>query len=156
MSLCYVYFFSVFFVLFILFTFSFFTTFFFLMIRRPPRSTRTDTLFPYTTLFRSHDPEFEPCQMGPEAVMHAGAESQVRELLAPRIKLQRLGIDARVQARRRQEHHDPLAFLDLHALELEVALHDADRRDEAVARSERHTSELQSLIRTSSDVFCLK
>src|SRR3546814_14801139 len=42
-----------------------------------------------------HDPEFEPCQMGPEAVMHAGAESQVRELLAPRINLQRLGINAR-------------------------------------------------------------
>src|SRR3546814_382563 len=35
------------------FTFSYYT-FFFLMIRRPPRSTRTDTLFPYTTLFRSH------------------------------------------------------------------------------------------------------
>src|SRR3546814_6691634 len=32
--------------------------FFFLMIRRPPRSTRTDTLFPYTTLFRSPDPEW--------------------------------------------------------------------------------------------------
>src|SRR3546814_16347199 len=32
-----------------------FCLFFFLMIRRPPRSTRTDTLFPYTTLFRSHD-----------------------------------------------------------------------------------------------------
>src|SRR3546814_18564310 len=33
----------------------YFVVFFFLMIRRPPRSTRTDTLFPYTTLFRSHD-----------------------------------------------------------------------------------------------------
>src|SRR3546814_16182207 len=36
-----------------------YTIFFFLMIRRPPRSTRTDTLFPYTTLFRSIDPEEE-------------------------------------------------------------------------------------------------
>src|SRR3546814_14869491 len=35
---------------------SFLFYFFFLMIRRPPRSTRTDTLFPYTTLFRSHSP----------------------------------------------------------------------------------------------------
>src|SRR3546814_19890581 len=39
----------------LLFVFPFFFLFFFLMIRRPPRSTRTDTLFPYTTLFRSHE-----------------------------------------------------------------------------------------------------
>src|SRR3546814_18796003 len=41
--------------------------FFFLSIRRPPRSTRTDTLFPYTTLFRSYSPrpgEFRPCPLG--------------------------------------------------------------------------------------------
>src|SRR3546814_21072892 len=38
-----------------LFASIFFSFFFFLMIRRPPRSTRTDTLFPYTTRFRSHD-----------------------------------------------------------------------------------------------------
>src|SRR3546814_17728002 len=39
--------------------------FFFLMIRRPPRSTRTDTLFPYTTLFRSHDTTSHNFQVGP-------------------------------------------------------------------------------------------
>src|SRR3546814_19274386 len=39
--------------------------FFFLMIRRPPRSTRTDTLFPYTTLFRSNGRQRDPCDIGP-------------------------------------------------------------------------------------------
>src|SRR3546814_7620255 len=76
--------------------------FFFLMIRRPPRSTRTDTLFPYTTLFRS------PRQPG-----HRG--------LPPGALLRR-----------------PLRH---------------QRRDH---RSEEHTSELQSLMRISYAVFCLK
>src|SRR3546814_15194384 len=41
--------------------------FFFLMIRRPPIATRTDTLFPYTTLFRSMHARFRPEQLGPSA-----------------------------------------------------------------------------------------
>src|SRR3546814_11638352 len=82
--------------------------FFFLMIRRPPRSTRTDTLFPYTTLFRSR------------------ARVQVRQ------DRRRLGWEQRRGA-------GPV------------------RRDAAVAaRSEEHTSELQSLMRISYAVFCLK
>src|SRR3546814_16991794 len=52
--------FSLFFVLSVLFSCFFF---FFLMIRRPPRSTRTDTLFPYTTLFRSHQERIERRQL---------------------------------------------------------------------------------------------
>src|SRR3546814_5344852 len=80
--------------------------FFFLMIRRPPRSTRTDTLFPYTTLFRS------------------------RKLLA-------IG---------QQQLVGRLALVD------EVAEH----RGLRLARSEEHTSELQSLMRISYAVFCLK
>src|SRR3546814_14584444 len=94
--------------------------FFFLMIRRPPRSTRTDTLFPYTTLFRSR-------------------------------RLLRL-LDER-------PHHDqPL-----------TARREVDRPGDAVTaryahlpqfgpqrRSEEHTSELQSLMRISYAVFCLK
>src|SRR3546814_19896288 len=44
--------------------------FFFLMIRRPPRSTRTDTLFPYTTLFRSVDAYRDEMGMLPEAVLN--------------------------------------------------------------------------------------
>src|SRR3546814_11596111 len=72
--------------------------FFFLMLRRPPRSTRTDTLFPYTTLFRSQPPRRCLCQAGGGGVLTR----------------QRAG------------------------------------------RSEEHTSELQSLMRISYAVFCLK
>src|SRR3546814_2353826 len=84
--------------------------FFFLMIRRPPRSTRTDTLFPYTTLFRSvrfRDQYPRPlCADGPACAI-AGA--------------QRCSMPAL--------NH---------------------------SRSEEHTSELQSLMRISYAVFCLK
>src|SRR3546814_8288587 len=79
--------------------------FFFLMIRRPPRSTRTDTLFPYTTLFRSN--------AGSGALRTAGGGSE------------------------------PLSC-------------EAGRSRTACARSEEHTSELQSLMRISYAVFCLK
>src|SRR3546814_7519150 len=85
------------------------------MIRRPPRSTRTDTLFPYTTLFRS---AADGCHLyGREGavVMIAFDAGQ--------------GVDQ---------------FL--------VAHHEAD----APTRSEEHTSELQSLMRISYAVFCLK
>src|SRR3546814_1988326 len=60
---------------------------FFLMIRRPPRSTRTDTLFPYTTLFRSRDLDQAPAAVLPavagflRAVAHSAAVDLVRDLL---------------------------------------------------------------------------
>src|SRR3546814_13394121 len=47
-----------------------FSLFFFLMIRRPPRSTRTDTLFPYTTLFRSALPVMARAGLVPESAFH--------------------------------------------------------------------------------------
>src|SRR3546814_6561602 len=99
------------------------------MIRRPPRSTRTDTLFPYTTLFRS--------RRGGCAV--AGM-------------ILRLGRD-------RPEHLRPhilefVAQLDFPG-DRHAVLGDA-RRPEAFVRSEEHTSELQSLMRISYAVFCLK
>src|SRR3546814_6269888 len=81
-------------------------TFFFLMIRRPPRSTRTDTLFPYTTLFRST-----------AVAVRRGAAGGDR-------------LDAAVDVARHRGAFD--------------------------ARSEEHTSELQSLMRISYAVFCLK
>src|SRR3546814_13252753 len=74
------------------------SVFCFLMIRRPPRSTRTDTLFPYTTLFRS-DPSHQRRGSGADAV---------------------------------------------------------GRKGPVLLRSEEHTSELQSLMRISYAVFCLK
>src|SRR3546814_4946655 len=87
--------------------------FFFLMIRRPPRSTRTDTLFPYTTLFRSgggSQPAASPRRLSPGS--------------SPRTR-----------------HRTPDAGRSLAA---------------ADGRSEEHTSELQSLMRISYAVFCLK
>src|SRR3546814_2494288 len=81
------------------------------MIRRPPRSTRTDTLFPYTTLFRSPRPR-------------------------ARRRLRRVGGDGAAGSR---ETGDRGAY-----------------RPRAWRRSEEHTSELQSLMRISYAVFCLK
>src|SRR3546814_16827078 len=93
--------------------------FFFLMIRRPPRSTRTDTLFPYTTLFRSSNSS--ACRCRRSGCLHY--DSVVRYL-------------ERVPGR---------AVDDQPALLLRRRL-----------RSEEHTSELQSLMRISYAVFCLK
>src|SRR3546814_3564810 len=89
--------------------------FFFLMIRRPPRSTRTDTLFPYTTLFRSSQ-RFEA------ACAHPVGRDGGR---LPRTNAQRAGARSPQGA-------------------------------EVGGRSEEHTSELQSLMRISYAVFCLK
>src|SRR3546814_2572319 len=92
------------------------------MIRRPPRSTRTDTLFPYTTLFRSaRDPRRQ--RQDP-----AGRE---------------LGLQA---GRRPGRDH----------LHRKVPLGEAQPRERHPHRSEEHTSELQSLMRISYAVFCLK
>src|SRR3546814_4422339 len=85
------------------------------MIRRPPRSTRTDTLFPYTTLFRS--------QALAAAIDHSW--------LWPHVRLQ-----------------PDLAHID-RAYSIEHHIH-------SCGRSEEHTSELQSLMRISYAVFCLK
>src|SRR3546814_10299753 len=85
---------------------------FFLMIRRPPRSTRTDTLFPYTTLFRSER------RYAPGIGAERGRRRQCR------------CAEHQSAGRRKQGcHYD---------------------------RSEEHTSELQSLMRISYAVFCLK
>src|SRR3546814_3377934 len=88
------------------------------MIRRPPRSTRTDTLFPYTTLFRSGD----------RAEQRDGRKSRPASAPAG-------AFPGRLRRRR----------------------HRGGRRDAgATSRSEEHTSELQSLMRISYAVFCLK
>src|SRR3546814_1302455 len=93
------------------------------MIRRPPRSTRTDTLFPYTTLFRSHR-RVLPAHGYLAALRDVGFEGGDRLLDVADDRSQ-------VAALRRCVEVD-------------------DRR------SEEHTSELQSLMRISYAVFCLK
>src|SRR3546814_7050959 len=107
------------------------------MIRRPPRSTRTDTLFPYTTLFRSLLPEV----VGQAArVVAAAAERRARRAARRPDRLvdgeDHIG-NPRLVGRARQQ----------------IA---AARTTHAVDRSEEHTSELQSLMRISYAVFCLK
>src|SRR3546814_5597354 len=101
------------------------------MIRRPPRSTRTDTLFPYTTLFRSHP--------GPDAGRDRRPRTRRRPGARRRGVLRRPGARQAMGAR---ADHDGLR----------PQRRAADRRE----RSEEHTSELQSLMRISYAVFCLK
>src|SRR3546814_18059948 len=99
--------------------------FFFLMIRPPRRSTRTDTLFPYTTLFRSL---LAPARFGPAAMR--AQPGVVRHPVARLVLLDDL----------EDRGHGPVRQ---HMPVLEQ-------------RSEEHTSELQSLMRNSYAVFCLK
>src|SRR3546814_4116317 len=103
-------------------------SFFFLMIRRPPRSTRTDTLFPYTTLFRSSRspvPESRRAQRPGPPCRTGDCRWRIRP--AP--------LRSTSTARRRSAPGHCLS---------------------PAPRSEEHTSELQSLMRISYAVFCLK
>src|SRR3546814_10489667 len=99
------------------------------MIRRPPRSTRTDTLFPYTTLFRSilidwmRNNDYQLRELALGALEQLDSPTAAREA-RPLLK---------------SEPHLPYKF-----------------RLARLLRSEEHTSELQSLMRISYAVFCLK
>src|SRR3546814_3440868 len=116
------------------------------MIRRPPRSTRTDTLFPYTTLFRSRLAQ----QQRPFGLLaRAGivalgiVEADVHMEAIPREIGERLGHEGRLAPVRQR---DALGGALVHHRFVGRAQH----------RSEEHTSELQSLMRISYTVFCLK
>src|SRR3546814_3081064 len=104
------------------------------MIRRPPRSTRTDTLFPYTTLFRSAKERLSAAEETEVAAALPGYRSPIR--------LTRAELETLIA--------EPLAGV-LSALDM--LLH---RNNIGWDRSEEHTSELQSLMRISYAVFCLK
>src|SRR3546814_1358609 len=105
------------------------------MIRRPPRSTRTDTLFPYTTLFRS-DALADPATKAVE--------------LAEKLKL----ADAHLALLAGTATAGQVALLDLGSGTRTAATEAAKLADQR--RSEEHTYELQSLMRISYAVFCLK
>src|SRR3546814_3156318 len=97
------------------------------MIRRPPRSTRTDTLFPYTTLFRSNIMNVQ------EYYQHTLQERGYQADQAQQAAIERL-----------QEYFDDwVSFKQDRSSALKKI------------RSEEHTSELQSLMRNSYAVFCL-
>src|SRR3546814_9821281 len=91
------------------------------MIQRPPRSTRTDTLFPYTTLFRS----------GRAAAIGRTDKSE-------------------------SVHWTPLAELSIRACKNRFCAVQSAGTSKSTARSEEHTSEIQSLMRISYAGFCLK
>src|SRR3546814_8237033 len=110
------------------------------MIRRPPRSTRTDTLFPYTTLFRS---------LSGKKALVVGASSGINLAIAK--KLGERG--ARLVVASRTPERIAAAAEELRADGLDAIGIAGDVRE---ARSEEHTSELQSLMRISYAVFCLK
>src|SRR3546814_9565003 len=98
------------------------------MIRRPPRSTRPDTLFPYTTLFRSDQ---QPS---------AGIAAQFPGDDDRHCERRRIGADRGRRGERQGDGRDE----------------ERKRAARKKTRSEEHTSELQSLMRTSYAVFCLK
>src|SRR3546814_4269366 len=106
---------------------------FFLMIRRPPRSTRTDTLFPYTTLFRSACPSPLRSCRGAQGGVCQGCECDPGNPQCCSLGGRRHGLCVR--------------FHKVRSL--------GSQPDDGMARSEEHTSELQSLMRISYAVFCL-
>src|SRR3546814_4637389 len=111
------------------------------MIRRPPRSTRTDTLFPYTTLFRSLSDR-------------AGAQGIRRHRRFPRARHFALRADAALPALSRHRRNDPAAGKGLRDARVgQAAISPAGGGD---MRSEEHRSELQALMRISYAVFCLQ
>src|SRR3546814_5119366 len=91
------------------------------MLRRPPRSTRTDTLFPYTTLFRSSG---RACSAARVTAL-ADSDESIEKIVAVSQHIRKNSVDLKIF----------LVFF---------------------SRSEEHTSELQSLMRISYAVFCLK
>src|SRR3546814_5461111 len=104
------------------------------MIRRPPRSTRTDTLFPYTTLFRSHADvvgEQHRALLGEHRPGNGLAQRRAGVQLVGRIGGQPRRREGRGGERKSEDREEK-------------------------GRSEEHTSELQSLMRISYAVFCLK
>src|SRR3546814_1021901 len=116
------------------------------MIRRPPRSTRTDTLFPYTTLFRSHG---LAADRGVRAADRLSCGHGVRALGLPREDRAPADLGGNPDV-----PDEPVAT-DVAVRRVGLCEPRADRQN-AGDRSEEHTSELQSLMRISYAVFCLK
>src|SRR3546814_1240689 len=156
------------------------------MTRRPPRSTRTDTLFPDTTRFRSHrggaagdafedrfhqiagpgvDAEAEPEAAGAAVPVRAGKAGERRHEDKAALHGGRAG--QRSQFLKALEQAERAAPVHRRARRVDAAVERIDRllaadlpgdrgQQALLRRSEEHTSELQSLMRSSYAVFCLK
>src|SRR3546814_19058817 len=129
------------------------------MIRRPPRSNRTDTIFPYTTLFRTsevkRDDLFDMPDHGSGRLVRQGplsADEANAIIMAARVLVygddvltpEPEPVEGEGEAEEPPASPDPFAGFGERA------------REGAGARSEEHTSELQSLMRISYAVFCLQ
>src|SRR3546814_9451846 len=116
--------------------------FFFLKIRRPPRSTRTDTLFPYTTLFRS------------STYQHRTEEPRYARRV-PMAEIEENGFNLNIS----RYVSTATAEEEIDLAHVNASLVDIEKRVKAATvehnRSEEHTSELQSLMRNSYAVICL-
>src|SRR3546814_2562851 len=117
------------------------------MLRRPPRSTRTDTLFPYTTLFRSYEGDDEGESDAPALPPAAAIRARYLARLRDPESLLRL-LKGEVDLRK--------LLRGLSALGRKKTPAAPDSLPVRLDRSEEHTSELQSLMRISYAVFCLK
>src|SRR3546814_4731217 len=116
------------------------------MIRPPPRSTRTDTRLPYTTLFRSHPGEERAVRQRKEQHQHGAAARPDADR-----QHERTGLAKQAATRLAVEQHrirQMMMAAAVMVMAVIVAM--------AGLRSEEHTSELQSLMRISYAVFCLK
>src|SRR3546814_2948287 len=142
---------------------------FFLMIRRPPRSTRTDTLFPYTTLFRSFEAlEEAHAEQRHAAGLLADRRRQVVELELADAQGAQGDRGGMHYARGRavalavsQPQRRPAEARGVLRRQVDCTGPGIDEEGDGRAvhrrlRSEEHTSELQSLMRISYAVFCLK
>src|SRR3546814_10517316 len=117
------------------------------MIRRPPRTTRTDTLFPYTTLFRSQRVDHLPPVglLAGDVQQRSPDGAEVPPLVV---------VPSPQQWHSLADRLVPQGDVTYRAPEMVPRLHDVG--PVLLDRSEEHTSELQSLMRNSYAVFCLK
>src|SRR3546814_6720549 len=136
------------------------------MIRRPPRSTRTDTLFPFSSLFRSvacvvdHHGSFnlfvEMTEVLPfsqdVATILGDAIAELRKRGLRKVAHISPSTLAQIQIRRISQRHEDSRIFSDHV----AAMRWLSDGEHSALRSEEHTSELQSLMRISYAVFCLK
>src|SRR3546814_14619616 len=131
------------------------------MIRRPPRSTRTDTLFPYTTLFRSVRRRVKNTNYQQLVLTHRLVIDHMRPVRELPVAFPDLVAGPSHQGVLRQRTKDLIHFLQVHIAlpQPPPALREPRNRPQVGLRrpgqvkSEEHTSELQSLMRTSYAVF---
>src|SRR3546814_5508349 len=134
--------------------------FFFVMIRRPPRSTRTDTLFPYTTLFRSGINQHAVAPGGPTVDMAPTLRRcQHITLILDGARAQQdfpMRLASGIGKGGRYHDQATIAKRTIQLWKTQIVANRQTHFAERCIRSEEHTSELQSLMRISYAVFCLK